>query len=403
LDYSDRRFPTLDENNLVEMAGIGGHPAHSTKIGPLPGRIVPEFGPIDWNDDGDEDDVVTTGFNINKLDMNDPSADTILVGHDDWSNLRLNFRHSEHYRIEFGLETLASAAETENVSQADLPPDVLAELNDIGYTNKAVRIQGLPDVFVTPGEVISFIVPATDPEGDALSFSLLPGAPPNASVHPTTGQFTFSTTEADNYGEYIVTVRVVDAGSGRMREHNYGFAVLGNFADFDDDDDVDGADFLTWQRGLGTANNAVRSQGDANADGKVDLDDLSVWRSTIGAADVQTLAPAAGVAESSSADGVDLSSLAALWPGVEQRRTVSNGRTPRPAAAIATEARAVAFAAYAKTRDPYRDDVADLMVASDKRSARLVVHEIAVDEARFDGPLSERFDSLFGASGRRPS
>jgi hypothetical protein len=50
-------------------------------------------------------------------------------------------------------------------------------------------------------------------------------------------------------------------------------------ADVNRDAQVDGADFLTWQRGLGNYMSATRSQGDANDDGNVLADDLAVWRS----------------------------------------------------------------------------------------------------------------------------
>lgn len=52
-------------------------------------------------------------------------------------------------------------------------------------------------------------------------------------------------------------------------------------ADFDGDDDVDGGDFLAWQRGVGTAM-ATRAQGDADHDRNVDGDDLAVWRHQFG-------------------------------------------------------------------------------------------------------------------------
>jgi len=52
-------------------------------------------------------------------------------------------------------------------------------------------------------------------------------------------------------------------------------------ADFDDDGDVDGADFLAWQRGNGTLLGATRAGGDANGDGTVDGDDLAIYLSAI--------------------------------------------------------------------------------------------------------------------------
>ena len=52
-------------------------------------------------------------------------------------------------------------------------------------------------------------------------------------------------------------------------------------ADFDNDGDTDGADFLAWQRGVGKAN-PTPSEGDANRDGTVDGNDLNVWQEKYG-------------------------------------------------------------------------------------------------------------------------
>lgn len=51
-------------------------------------------------------------------------------------------------------------------------------------------------------------------------------------------------------------------------------------ADFDQDGDVDGADFLKWQRGFGLG--TTLAEGDANGDNLVDGDDLTVWRNQFG-------------------------------------------------------------------------------------------------------------------------
>ena len=62
----------------------------------------------------------------------------------------------------------------------------------------------------------------------------------------------------------------------------------GNDADFDNDSDVDGNDFLIWQRGVGVGNN--NATGDANGSGTVDGSDLTVWRSQFGPASTATAA-----------------------------------------------------------------------------------------------------------------
>ncbi len=49
-------------------------------------------------------------------------------------------------------------------------------------------------------------------------------------------------------------------------------------ADFDNDGDVDGDDFLAWQRGNGILSGAATTQGDANFDGAVNATDLGFWQ-----------------------------------------------------------------------------------------------------------------------------
>ncbi len=59
----------------------------------------------------------------------------------------------------------------------------------------------------------------------------------------------------------------------------YGALSTGASADFDGDSDVDGNDFLIWQRRLGSAGGL----GDANGDGAVDGLDLAIWKQQAGA------------------------------------------------------------------------------------------------------------------------
>ncbi len=66
-------------------------------------------------------------------------------------------------------------------------------------------------------------------------------------------------------------------------------------ADFNEDGNVDGNDFLTLQRGLGITSGATLSQGDANNDGAVNHLDLAIWEAQYGT--VSTLATVAAVPE----------------------------------------------------------------------------------------------------------
>jgi len=72
--------------------------------------------------------------------------------------------------------------------------------------------------------------------------------------------------------------------------------VSGTFAaDFNEDGDVDGDDFLTWQGGFGIPSGAQKSDGDADGDGDVDGDDFLLWQdqfgSTPGAAAASSAVP----------------------------------------------------------------------------------------------------------------
>ena len=67
--------------------------------------------------------------------------------------------------------------------------------------------------------------------------------------------------------------------------------------DFDFDADVDGADFLVWQREVGAAH---PSPADMDRNGLVDADDLGLWRDRFGAAP-SSLSTAFAIAEPSAA------------------------------------------------------------------------------------------------------
>jgi hypothetical protein len=59
-------------------------------------------------------------------------------------------------------------------------------------------------------------------------------------------------------------------------------------ADFDGDGEVDGSDFLAWQRGLGIVGSAERIDGDANGDRNVDGLDLQHWQGQFATAAAQS-------------------------------------------------------------------------------------------------------------------
>jgi hypothetical protein len=113
-------------------------------------------------------------------------------------------------------------------------------------------------------------------------------------------------------------------GSGDLDFFSYKLGVIPpvaaavDDADFDDDNDVDGEDFLIWQRGVGLPGD--NSQGDANNDGNVNAADLTIWGNQFGQP-VPLLANASTVPEPTSLVLL-LLGLFAPGPGrVRRRRT----------------------------------------------------------------------------------
>ena len=64
----------------------------------------------------------------------------------------------------------------------------------------------------------------------------------------------------------------------------------GPTGDYNGDGSVDGADFLVWQRHLGTAASPAGSGADGNANGSVDAGDLTVWKDHFGSGGTSSIA-----------------------------------------------------------------------------------------------------------------
>jgi hypothetical protein len=81
--------------------------------------------------------------------------------------------------------------------------------------NTPPLVPPVPDQKVNAGQLLSFTVTASDTNipAQSLTFSLAPGAPPGAAVHPTTGVFTWPAPQTTVPLTNSVTVRIADNGS----------------------------------------------------------------------------------------------------------------------------------------------------------------------------------------------
>ncbi len=88
--------------------------------------------------------------------------------------------------------------------------------------------------------------------------------------------------------------------------------------DFNGDLDIDGSDFLTWQRGFGISPNASKAQGDADSSGAVNQMDLAIWESTFGDTIPASIAVISTPVPEPKA--VTLVILGMLWGSLRRRR-----------------------------------------------------------------------------------
>lgn len=114
-------------------------------------------------------------------------------------------------------------------------------------------------------------------------------------------------------------VNTIDAGTGTNTIFDTRLA-----GDFDNDADVDGNDFLIWQRNAGLSVGATIDQGDIDANGAVDGVDLFLWSNLYGASVPPAPASTATANEESSSLLID---AAMAWDIAQEE-----ARTSEPAA-----------------------------------------------------------------------
>jgi hypothetical protein len=184
--------------------------------------------------------------------------------------------------------TIANSILAGNFHQGGLPNDVIPDpdgtltvSNSLIGVNTSVNLTGapvgMPDangnlIGTAASPIDPLLGPLADnggptlPNGAAIpTRALLPGSPAiNAG---------FSTEENDQRGLARNDGNGVDMGAYE--------AQIAPSADFDADGDVDGADFLHWQRGFGKAN-AARVDGNSDDDADADASDLAAWQVSYG-------------------------------------------------------------------------------------------------------------------------
>ena len=104
---------------------------------------------------------------------------------------------------------------------SDVPSSAEFILSNIEFVaiNHAPTPGAVQDVTVAKGHTLTFTVGATDPEGDAIAYSLADGAPAGMAIDPATGVLTWATTAVDALGTRDVTVVMTDNGPGHLQSY----------------------------------------------------------------------------------------------------------------------------------------------------------------------------------------
>ena len=179
--------------------------------------------------------------------------------------------------------------------------DGVSDVNSLAYDFGTVTV-GAPaptfsfDIFnlpTTAGFTAGLDLDSILPEGNTSTLSADLTSFSGSSALPEGGAndftATFDTSAVGNYSATYTLAFSDENLSGAMSLGTMTLTLSGivepapvlEDADFDGDGDVDGADILAWQGGLGTAG-ATPSVGDANDDQTVDADDLAIWTDQFG-------------------------------------------------------------------------------------------------------------------------
>jgi hypothetical protein len=159
------------------------------------------------------------------------------------------------------------------------PTTINSNYSLIGDTSNLMPAQ-LAQINAGTGNLLNvdpMLGPLADNGGPTLTHALLAGSPARNAGDPT---FT-SPPAFDQRGSGFARVSGGRIDMGAYEEQTV--VAPPDSADFDVDGDVDGRDFLAWQRGFGiAAPHAVKLDGDADDDTDVDGNDLAIWQDQYG-------------------------------------------------------------------------------------------------------------------------
>jgi len=207
------------------------------------------------------------------------------------------------------VQNLLDGATTEERMIGGVPTQVLTKYLNFGEENSGfiVTPSGVPKVVTSFQLTTAFDAVARDPatwelygtnspimsqnhtDGTAENWTLIEaGAVELPEERDTAGPIVpvNNTMAYSSYKMLFPTVKDLPAEANSMQLAGVQFfdSAAVSDADFDGDGDVDGSDFLTWQRGLGLTGQTNNDNGDADASGIVDAADLAAWKGQFGAA-----------------------------------------------------------------------------------------------------------------------
>jgi hypothetical protein len=164
---------------------------------------------------------------------------------------------------------LSSILETPTISLTGVAANALKLQFDSAWQDSGVQTAVITvDYGSGEVEVLRWASDNTDPDFHAENLNETVFVNLNNPAGATTAKVRFK--YLDGFNDWFWAIDNIKIGTEQVTAN----------ADFDGDGDVDGADFLTWQRGVGVG--TTRSQGNADGDSDVDAADLTVWKSQFG-------------------------------------------------------------------------------------------------------------------------